>query len=145
MSTEANKALVRRFYDEVINGRKLEVLNEILDPNFEGFKVEGEDRVRDRADFKAIMAMVLDAFADYHQTIHDWIAEGDKVVARWSIRGTHTGTYVNIPATGKQIKTTGIDIFRVAGNTIREHWAEMDYYGTLQQMGVLPAEEQSEE
>ena len=89
MSIEENKALVRRFYDEVTNGRNVAVLDELLAPNFEGFKVEGTDHGQNREEFKHMITMVLNAFPDHHQTIHDWIAEHDEVVTRWTVQGTH--------------------------------------------------------
>src|SRR5437764_2260526 len=79
MSTEANKALVRRFYDEVTNGRNVAVLDELLAPNFEGFTVEGSDHGQNLEEFKHMITMMLNAFPDHQQTIHDWIAEHDKV------------------------------------------------------------------
>src|SRR6266852_8717686 len=69
MSTAAKKALVRRFYDEVTNGRNVAVLDELLAPNFEGFKVEGADHGQNREEFKHMITMVLNAFPDHHQTI----------------------------------------------------------------------------
>src|SRR5438270_13106224 len=85
MSTEENKALVRRFYDEVANGRNVAALDELLAPNFEGFKVEGADHGQNREGFKQTMTMVLGAFPDHHQTVHDWIAENDNVVTRLTV------------------------------------------------------------
>jgi steroid delta-isomerase-like uncharacterized protein len=134
MSTEENKALVRRFYDEVTNGRNLTVLDELLAPNFEGFKVEGTDHSQNREEFKQMMTMVLNAFPDHHQTIHDWIAENDKVVTRWTVQGTQQWEYIGIPPTNKQVKITGIDIFRVVDSKIVEVWAEVDMLGIMQQL-----------
>jgi steroid delta-isomerase-like uncharacterized protein len=137
MSVEDNKALVRRFFDEAINQRKLDILDEILAPHFEGNKLEHEHRSNTRAELKAMLAGVFVAFPDYHQTIVDWIAEGEKVVARWTTRGTHQGPYNGIPPTGKVIIEHGIDIFRVVDGQIVEHWVELDLLGILQQMGVV--------
>jgi len=135
VSTEANTALVRRFFDEAINGRKLEVLDEILAPHFAGDKLEHTDRISTRDDMKRGLGMVLSAFPDYHQTIHDWIAQGDKVVARWTTRGTHLGPYNGIAPTGKVILEHGIDIFQIADSQIVAHWVELDLLGILRQMG----------
>ena len=118
MSTEDNKALVRRFYDEVTNGRNMAVLDELLAPNFEGFKVEGADHGENREEFKQMMAMVQSAFPYHHQTIHDWIVENDKVVTRLTVQGTQQGEYIGIPPTSKQVKITGIDIFRIVDGMI---------------------------
>jgi steroid delta-isomerase-like uncharacterized protein len=134
MSTEANKALVRRFYEEVTNGRNVAVLDELLAPNFEGFKVEGTDHGQNREEFKHMITMVLNAFPDHHQTIHDWIAEHDKVVTRWTVQGTHQGEYAGIAPTGKQVKITGMDIFMVVDGKIVEVWAEVDMLGVMKQL-----------
>lgn len=135
MSIEDNKAIVRRFFDEAINQRKLEVLDEIIAPHFAGNKLEIEQRSNTRAELKQGLAMVFGAFPDYNQTIHDWIAEGDRVVARWTTRGTHLGPYNGIAPTGKVILEHGIDIFRIEGEQIVEHWVELDLLGILRQMG----------
>ena len=134
MSTEANKALVRRFYDEVTNGRNVAVLDELLAPNFEGFKVEGTDHGQNREEFKHMITMVLNAFPDHHQTIHDWSAEHDKVVTRWTVQGTYQGEYAGIAPTGKHVKITGMDIFMVARGKIVEVWAEVDMLGVMKQL-----------
>src|SRR6266704_1806014 len=134
MSTEENKALVRRFYDEVTNGRNVAVLDELLAPNFEGFKAEGADHGQNREEFKHMISMALNAFPDHHQTVHDWIAENDKVVTRWTVQGTQQGEYVGIAPTGKQVKITGMDIFRIVDGKIVEVWAEVDMLGVRQQL-----------
>jgi len=134
MSTEANKALVRRFYDEVTNGRNVAVLDELLAPNFEGFTVEGADHGQNREEFKQMISMLLNAFPDHQQTMHDWIVEDDKVVTRWTAQGTHQGEYGGIAPTGKQVKITGMDIFRVAHGKIVEVWAEVNMLGLMEQL-----------
>ena len=143
MSTEENKALVRRFYDEVTNGRNVAFLDELLAPNFEGFAVEGSDNGQNREEFKHMISMMLNAFPDRHQIIHDWVAENDKVVTRWTVQGTQQGEYLGIAPTGKRVKFSGMDIFRVVDGKIVKVWAEVDmldvrqqlephgYYGTL--------------
>ena len=82
-----------------------------------------------------MLEMVFDAFPDYQQTIHDWIAEDDRVVVRWTTHGTHLGPYNGIAPTSKVIREHGIDIFRVGGGQIVEHWVELDLLGILRQMG----------
>jgi steroid delta-isomerase-like uncharacterized protein len=134
MSTEENKALVRRFYDEVTNGRNVAVLDELLAPPFAGFTGEGSDHGQNREAFKHMITVMLNAFPDHQQTIHDWIAEHDKVVTRWTVQGTHQGEYLGIAPTGKQIKITGMDIFRVVDGKIVEVWAEVDMLDVRQQL-----------
>jgi steroid delta-isomerase-like uncharacterized protein len=134
MSTEANKALVRRFYDEVTNGRNVAALDELLAPNFEGFTVEGADHGQNREEFKQMITMLLNAFPDHQQTMHDWIVEDDKVVTRWTAQGTHQGEYGGIAPTGKQVKITGMDIFRVVDGKIVEVWAEVNMLDLMEQL-----------
>ena len=134
MSTEENKALVRRFYDEVTNGRNVAVLDELLAPDFAGFTVEGSDDRQTREEFKQMIYMMLNAFPDRHQIIHDWVAENDKVVTRWTVQGTHQGEYFGIAPTGKRVKFSGMDIFRVVDGKIVEVWAEVDMLDVRQQL-----------
>jgi predicted ester cyclase len=82
----------------------------------------------------------LAAFPDTHVTTDDLLAEGDKVIERWTLTCTHTGVaFMGAPAgTGKKVQTTGISIYRVANGKIVEHWANMDFFGVLAQLGVIP-------
>jgi len=138
MSTEDNKALMRRFYEEVFNKKNLAAIDDFIDPNQVDHSappgvaggLEGT---------KQLIGMDLTAFPDLHFTVEDMIAEGDKVVARLTARGTHKGAYMGIPPTGKQATSPAIDIVRIAGGKSVEHWLEMDTLGLLQQLGVIPA------
>jgi predicted ester cyclase len=138
MSTEDNKALMRRFYEEVFNQKNTAAIDEFIDPHGVDHSappgtpggIEGQ---------KQLIGMYLTAFPDVHLTVEDMIAEGDTVVARLTARGTHQGAYMGIPPTGKQVTVTAIDINRMAGGKSVEHWLEMDNLGMLQQLGVAPA------
>ncbi len=79
------------------------------------------------------------AFPDSQVTTEDLVAEGDKVVERFSFRGTNTGSFMGAPPTGKKVTSSGMSIFRIAGGKIVEHWGENDALGTLQQLGFVPA------
>lgn len=84
------------------------------------------------------------AFPDLHITIHDTIDEGDRVVVRWSVSGTHNGELPGnppIPATGKQIGAYGISIHRIAGNKLAETWVNFDGLRMMQELGVIPTPE----
>ena len=83
--------------------------------------------------------MYLTAFPDLYFTVEDLIAEGDKAVARLTVRGTQQGVFMGIPPTGKHVTVTAIDINRFAGGKSVEHWLNMDTLGLLQQLGVIPA------
>jgi predicted ester cyclase len=138
MSTEDNKALVRRFYEEVFNQKNTTAIAEFIDPTFVDHSlppglpggIEGA---------RQYIGMYLTAFPDLHLTVEDLIAEGDKVVARFTGGGTQQGAYMNIPPTGKQMTATVIDMFRIAGSKFVEHWLEFDALGMMQQLGVIPA------
>ena len=137
MSTEDNKAVVRRFYEEVMNQKKRAVLDEVFDLNVvDHFAPPGTPGGLEGA--RQTLGMFLSAFPDLHFTVEDLIAEGDKVVARATLSGTQQGTFMGIPPTGKHVTIGGIDINRFVGGKSIEHWVEMDTLGLMQQLGVIP-------
>ena len=141
MSTEDNKALVRRFIEEVWNQRNLAIFDELTASNFL-FHDPDLPTVRTYEDFKQWIIESLTAFPDLHLTIEEQIAEGDQVVTRWTSRGTHTGDLVKpmpLPATGKQVTISGTDIARFAGGKVIELWHLADALSYMQQLGVIPA------
>jgi len=138
MSTEVNKASMRRFYDEVFNKKHRVAIDEFIDPNqVDHAAPPGTPGGLEGA--KQTVTMYLTAFPDLYFTVEDLIAEGDKVVARLTTRGTQQGVFMGIPPTGKHATVTAIDINRMAGGKSIEHWLEMDTLGLLQQLGVIPA------
>ena len=137
MSTEENKAVVRRFYEEVVNQKKRAVLDEVFDLNLvDHFAPPGTPGGLEGA--RQTLGMFLSAFPDLHFTVEDLIAEGDEVVARVTMSGTQQGAFMGIPPTGKHVTITGIDINRFVGGKSVEHWVEMDTLGMMQQLGVIP-------
>ncbi len=86
--------------------------------------------------------MLLEAFPDSQLPVEDQIAEGDKVVTRWTCRATHTGEFQGMPPTGKYTTMTGTTIFRIANGKLVEGWTNADMLGLLQQLGAIPAPEQ---
>ena len=136
MSIEANKELVRR-YQEAHNTNDLDALNGIvaadliahnlmpgLPPGLEGGKL--------------VHQMAVSAFHNFHATIEDLIAEGDKVAARMIFRGTHTGgEFMGIPPSGRSFAFSSTAIFRIAEGKIVEHWGEEDAVGWLQQLSAM--------
>src|SRR5439155_22952243 len=88
---------------------------------------------------KQVFSFYRAAFPDLQVNAEDLIAEGDRVVARWSSSGTHKGDFMGIPPTGKQVQITGIDLFRFSGGKIAEHWGVFDQLWMLQQLGVAPS------
>src|SRR5437588_2641681 len=137
-STEANKASVRRFYDEVFNKKNRAAIDEFIAPN-QVDHAAPPGTPGGLAGARQTVAMYLTAFPDLHFTVEDIIAEGDRVVARLTVRGTQKGAFMGIPPTGKQVTSTAIDINRIADGKSVEHWLNMDMLGLLQQLGVIPA------
>jgi steroid delta-isomerase-like uncharacterized protein len=136
MSTEQNKALVRRYQDS-LNANNLEALDGILAPNLISHNLlPGVPSGLQGA--KMVHQGLGVAFPDQHTEIEDLLAEGDKVVMRFSVAGTHKGPLMGIPATGKAYKVPGMSIFRIADGKIAEHWGVFDQMSVMQQLGLAP-------
>lgn len=126
MSTEENKALVRREQEELWNHTG------DLDAAGDLFAPELADAARqEAADFRR-------GFPDVVSTIEDLAAEGDRVAARWSARATHLGQYAGIPPTGKEVEFTGISMYRIEEGEIAESWTVEDDLGLMRQIGAVP-------
>jgi steroid delta-isomerase-like uncharacterized protein len=142
MSTDQNKTVVRRFFEEVVNEGRFAVADEIFAPTFgERGSMFGEHGPRSESGpEKAIKAArrFRAAFPDIHFTVDELVAEDDKVVVRVTFRGTHQGEYMGIPATGKAVQVSGVELARLAnGQIVEEGWHYMDEVGLLKQLGVL--------
>ena len=137
MSAEENKAIVRRFVEELDKGN-LDVIDELLAPDFvDRSLLPGQEP--DRESFKRSVAEMQAPFSNTKRTIDDQVAEGDKVVSRYTIRGTHQGEeFFGVPATGERIEMSGIQIDHFEGGKIVEERAEFDLLGALQQLGAVP-------
>ncbi len=137
MSTEENKALSRRLIEEVWNQGNLAVIDELTAPNYVDH--DPTRPIHGPEGMKQFVSMYLTAYPDTHFTIEDQIAEGDRVVTRWTARGTHKGPLMGIPPTGKQVTVAGISIDRVVNGKLVEDWSSYDALGMMQQLGVVPA------
>ena len=132
---EQNKAVVRR-YQEIYNSDTLDALPEVLSPDFKPHNLM-PGVPPGLAGYQMIQQGTLAAYPDFHVAIEDLIAEGDKVVMRFVITGTHTGApFMGIPAAGVKIRVTGISIFQLQDGKIVEHWGEEDAAGWLAQLGA---------
>jgi steroid delta-isomerase-like uncharacterized protein len=138
MSAE-NKAIVRRLYEEVWNKRKLEVVNELISPShaLQGPNIFGSS-VGPEA-YKRQVSRFLEGYPDLRWTIENTIAEEDKVVACWTISGTHKGDFMGVPATNKKISVDGMTIHHIAGGKIMDSHSNWDTLGMMQQLGAVPA------
>jgi steroid delta-isomerase-like uncharacterized protein len=138
-----NKAIVRRFYEEVWNKRRLEVVDELIspshalnDPDVSGSQTGPELYKRRVVKFTA-------SFPDLRFTIEDMIAEEEKVVVCWIISGTHKGEFMDIPATGRKISVEGITIHHITSGKILESYARWDALGLMRQLGHVPSLEKT--
>lgn len=138
MSVEENKALYQRAI-EVLNNRNWAALDQIFATNWVGHTASRGD-IRGPEEFRQVLTTIFNAQPDLQYTVEDVIAEGDKVVGRYSSIGTHKGEYMGIAPTGKQLKMTGIAIERIVGGKIVETWWEANTLGLMQQLGVIPTQ-----
>ncbi len=134
---ERNKAVVRRFIEEVQNKKDFAVFDELNDPEFVNLSAP-PGVPADREGGKMFLGAFVNAFPDSRVTIDDMIAEGDRVVTKKTFTGTHTGEFNGIPATGKQVTLQYVDILRLRDGRIVEHWLSMDQLSFMQQLGVIP-------
>ena len=139
MSTEDNKTLMHRFFEEVYTKKDLAALDELIAPTHIDHAAAAASLPGGPEGSRQAIGMMLTGFPDLHVTVEDMIAEGDEVVARVTMSGTQQGAFMGIPPTGKHVSITGIDINRFVGGKSVEHWVEMDKLGMMQQLGVLPA------
>src|SRR5256885_2596859 len=133
---QRNKAIIHCYFEEWGNRGDTKAADELIATNLTLRNPPAVLHSLD--DYKKGMAAFHTAFPDLHFTVEDVIAEGDKVVVRWSRRGTHLGDYQGRPATGKTVWVTGMSLFRLADGKIQEITVNMDRMGLWQQLGWLP-------
>ena len=138
MSTEGNKAVVRRFFEELLSTDNLALADEILSPDFR-FYFAGSPNPMDLKPYKDFLAARRAAFPDRRFAVEDMIAEGDKVSARFTMRGTHNGELRGIAPSGREVTMSGIDIIRLKEGKMVEDRVEVDQLGMMQQLGVIPS------
>lgn len=127
MSVDENKALVRRFVEEVMMARRVEAIPEYFVPG--SFLAGGIEN---------IVNTFLMGFPDLQLALEDILADGDKVIIRFTIHGTNTGPFLGHPPTGNSMTATGIHIYRIQDGKIVTAWFEYDLFGTMEQLGLIP-------
>jgi steroid delta-isomerase-like uncharacterized protein len=138
MSLEENKSIVRRVVEEAQSRGDMRVVDELFSPDFVDHNAfPGVPPTRKGV--QMVFSMFLAAFPDLRATIHEQIAEGDKVMTRKTLSGTHRGDFLGMPATGKHVDIAVIDILRIVDRQITDHWNIVDQIGLLQQLGAMPA------
>lgn len=136
MSLEQNKDLIRYFYVEVWNKGNLDAADEVFAPDYARHDLRPGNALSGPEGQKRIAGDFRSAFPDLHMDVDLLIAEGDLVMARWTTQGTNTAAWGSVPATGKQIKFSGVNIFRIANGKVVELWNHRDDLGVMQQTGA---------
>ena len=145
MSTEENKALLRRSVEEFFSAQgDLDVADEIYAPNYVGHNPLDPEDVRGPEGAKEQARMYRSAFPDVRLSIEEQVAEGDKVVTRWIGSGTHQGEMMGIAPTGNQIRVDGITISRIQDGKVVEDWELFNALGLMQQLGGVPTPEEAQ-
>jgi steroid delta-isomerase-like uncharacterized protein len=139
MSTETNKAIVRRMYEQVWSKHQVDLVEEFYTKDAV-YHTPGSLSLSGLEGVRKFVAMMLNVYPDIQVAEEDMIAEGDKVVVRWTMRATHQGELLGIPPTGKQVTTTLIIIYRLVNGKIAEEWLLNDDLSEFQQLGVAPAQ-----
>jgi predicted ester cyclase len=141
MNTEQNKQLIRRILVEGMGRNRPDVIDETVAPDYVNYDFPQPEPGREG--FKRTVAMFNAAFSDGYVVVEDEIAEGNKVVTRGYLSGTHTGPFLGVAPTGKRIKLPYIDIWTIQDGKGHENWVQLDLLGLMQQLGVVPAPEEA--
>ena len=137
--SEENKALIRRYFEEIWDKGNLDLIDELFTTDFVRHGPTGtEGEVRGLEGFKALVGMYRTALPDLRVPIEDLIAEGDRVVTRWRAHGTHQGELMGNAPTGNRASVSGILINRISGGKIEEEWVDYDTLHLMQQIGGVP-------
>ena len=135
MSIDQNKAIARRFVEEIFERGSTEAVDEFVAPDFVGHtwgNAKGPDGL------KAAMARIANALDDVSFRIDDVIAEGDRVAVRLTARARQVGEFMKMPASGKSYEIAEIHIFRIRDGKVIEHWHQFDQVGMMRQLGAMP-------
>jgi predicted ester cyclase len=145
MSTDDNKRIVRRFYDEVMSGGNVDVLPELMDENFIDHGEALFDSPQGRETLRRGIVETHEILPNLNVHLKDVIAEHDLVGVRGTMRCTHAGTFLGVSGTGHELSWKGIAMFRIAGGKIVERWFNSDSVSIVRQLGLAPARVPSEE
>jgi len=135
MSTDENKAVVRRFVDEIFDQGNVAAVDELV---ADSFVPHTWPSVTGKEDFKQTVVRMAKAVKDPHHTIDDMVAEGDKVSVRLTSHAVQTGDVMGVKAAGKEYTIAEQHIFRVVDGKVVEHWHVADMLGMMQQIGAFP-------
>ena len=140
--SEANKAVVRRYFEEVWNAKNISLIDDLAAATYVDHDPHNPD-VRGPQGLRQLTAKYQSAFPDLHFTIDEQLAEGDLVATRLTWKGTHKGTLEGIAPTGKPVSGTAMLITRISDQKMQEDWVNWDALSLMQQLGVVPAGKES--
>jgi steroid delta-isomerase-like uncharacterized protein len=137
--SEQNKALIRRWFEEVWNKKRVEAIDEMfaVDGIAHGLNDDATGSIKGAAEFKPFHAVFCAAFPDIKVVVEDVIAEGDMIAARCSVHGKHTGNSLGIEASGAPVEFTGMTIVRIKDGKIVEAWNNFDFLAMNKQIGAI--------
>ena len=138
MSLEANKATVQHLYEQLFNQGNLSVADEVIAPDFINHAAPPGSN-RGPESMRQLITMLSTAFPDMHYAVEELVAEGDTVVARVTVSGTHRGPFQGIPPTGRSIRQAQMHFIRLRDGKAVEHRAVRDDLGVMRQLGVIPS------
>ena len=144
VSTQENKALARRVLEEMFNKGNLNLADEVFAPDYVDHDPAMPEDIRGPEGFKEYVSIFRTAFPDIHLEIEDQVAEGDKVVTRWTGTGTHEGELMGIAPTGNNVTLPGMEIVRISGGKLAEGWEGYDSMVLMEQLGVMPSPEEEQ-
>ena len=137
-SLEANKALIQQFYDDVWNAHDSDASEQFFNlPGYVHHDPPGADFEATAESLRQRLEIALTIVPDVVYTVHELIAEGDKVVARWTATGTHTGSIEGLPATGEVVTVSGTTVYLISGGKVDESWNAQDNLQLQQQFGAI--------
>jgi steroid delta-isomerase-like uncharacterized protein len=138
MSAEQNKAIARRWAEEVWSKGNFSLVDELLAAEYVAHDPATPEEVRGPEGFRHYVEAFRNALPDMQLTVEDQVAEGEKVVTRWTARGTHRGEFMGIAPSGKRLEMAGVSIDRFSGGRFVESWENYDALGMMEQMGAFP-------
>jgi steroid delta-isomerase-like uncharacterized protein len=145
MSTEANKALVRRYYEEIANAENVDaatsVADSLLSPAFAFYTLNDDQGTHGLQQHKEFLVWHHNAVPDQHWTVEAIVAEGELVATHWRTSGTQRGEFLGVLPTGRRIALQGMDLFRLADDRIAELRRFFDLMDVMQQLGAVPPSE----
>jgi predicted ester cyclase len=129
---DTRKLVVRRYYDEVLTRRRVDLLEQLMAPGFVGHDPVGA--TMDRADHMDAIRMLHKGFGRLEVRVDDQVAENDRVTTRWTAIALHTGSFAGIAATWREVMISGIDIHRLDGDQLVEQWEQLDLASLIAQL-----------